>query len=108
MSPNDQPGTFAKRAQVDRRRGPDLRSAEEKLRQGERRSGSDRRARGKRDSEGFGAIGHNLLYAVICVVVFCFVDMRFFDGRHSVRVAADWGQHAAYVADRWVGGGFAR
>ena len=108
MTPIEQSGQFERRGQVDRRRGYDARPPEEILSQGERRKGLDRRARDKRKSERFGAIGHNLLYAVICAIVFCFVDIRFFDGRHSMRVAIEWGEYASSVADRWVGGGFAR
>jgi hypothetical protein len=104
MTPKDQPG-FDRRAAVDRRRGHDFRPAEERLRQGERRQGVDRRGRGKRSSEGFG---HNLLYALAGVVVFCFADIRFFNGQHSMRVAIDWGEYAASTAEHWVGAGFGR
>ncbi len=93
---------------ADRRRGVDFRSPEERLRQGERRQGLDRRARGKREPGGLGVIGHNLLYAIAGAVVFCFADIRFFDGQHSMRVAVAWGQYAAYTAEHWVGAGFAR
>jgi hypothetical protein len=108
MGPNEQPASFAKRGPVDRRRGDDFRSSEDKIRQGERRSGGDRRARRKQDSEGFGVLGRNLLYIVAVGAVFCFADVRFFDGQHSVRVAVEWGQYASSVAERWVGAGFAR
>jgi hypothetical protein len=104
MSPIDQPG-FNRRGTDDRRGAHDLRSPEERLRQGERRQGLDRRARAKRDA---GVIGHNLLYAIAGVVVFCFADIRFFDGQHSMRVAVAWGEYAASTAEHWVGAGFGR
>jgi hypothetical protein len=104
MTPKDQPG-FDRRGTVDRRQGHDFRSAEERLGQGERRQGVDRRARGKRSSQNFG---HNLLYALAGVVVFCFADIRFFDGQHTMRVAVAWGENVASTAEHWVGGGFGR
>jgi hypothetical protein len=91
---------------VDRRRAHDFRSLEEKSRQGERRSGLDRRSREKRKSEELSVIGRNLRYVVICAFVFCFVDIRYFDGRHSTQVAIEWGERADHLAARWVGGGF--
>src|ERR1700744_2056298 len=103
MSANDRPG-FDRRNLVDRRRGADFRSPEERLKLGERRLGPDRRARGK-SSPG---VGHNLLYGIAGVVVLCFADIKYFNGQHSMRMAIEWGQYAAATAEHWVGAGWRR
>jgi hypothetical protein len=94
---------------MERRIGVDLRSVEEKFRQGERRVTPDRRAGADRRKPA--ETKRRLLSlpnVLIAAAALCFVDIHYFDGEHSSQVVVGAANDIHNLTTEWIGDAFPR